>query len=399
MPEQEAISKIALMQSSPKVRAHLAGTAWFDFDASISATDPEARNGARLLDSLKSILLAERLVVLAGLGTSLSLQKSVTNAAGTDSLVSAGAPTMAKLLEAVSALDGFEAISRLFPDSVTNVEQLLSACQFKLALGEDASVQVFLDEAEKVILKLCSFVDEQTELTAHEVFLRKIARRQTRLSRTQIFTTNYDLAFERAASRVNFNVIDGFGLGAQRAFDGNAFDLDIVRRRFGETMTLEPNVFQLLKLHGSVDWDDTASGVVRESNPSVPVLIYPSQNKYQMSFRPPYLELMSRFQMALRQPDVAVVVLGFGFNDAHIVGPIEAAIRSNVGLRIVVVAPRLEVNTSATVSRLESLIAAGDRRITLVQTTFDAFASLLPDTSPQDEREIHEARTNAAWDR
>jgi hypothetical protein len=285
----------------------------------------------------------------------------------------------------------------MFPDSIDNVESLLSACQFKLALGPDTLVERFLKAAEKVILKLCSFVDSTTDLTSHEVFQRKIARRQTRLTRTQIFTTNYDLAFEAAASRINFNVIDGFGLGAQRAFDGNAFDLDIVRRRSGEALALEPNVLQLFKLHGSVDWDETAQGVVREASPKVPVLIYPSQNKFQMSFRPPYLESMSRFQMALREPDVALVVVGFGFNDAHIVAPIEAAIRSNVGLRVLVVNPSIEGSTSPTIARLENLVTAGDRRVLFLQASFDEFVGMIPDTSPQDEREIHDSRTSAAW--
>lgn len=80
---------------------------------------------------------------------------------------------------------------------------------------------------------------------------------------------------------------------------------------------LEPSLFHLLKLHGSVAWD-SSSGAVRKghgSQPDDPVLIYPSAAKYQL----PYLEFMSRFQIALRRPDIGLAVVGFGFNDAHIV--------------------------------------------------------------------------------
>ena len=379
----------------PTIRARLASVDWFDLDADRS-DETNVRNTQRVTETMKSVLVTERLVVLAGLGTSLGLKKNASPGS-TATRTSAGAPTMAALLSGVTSLPDYGAIAGMFPDSVGNVELLLSACQFKLALGADTVVERFLKAAEKVILKLCSFVDATTDLTGHEVFQRKIARRQTRLARTQIFTTNYDLAFEAAASRINFNVIDGFGLGAQRAFDGNAFDLDIVRRRSGDAITLEPNVLQLFKLHGSVDWDEAPQGVIRSDSPKVPVLIYPSQNKFQMSYRPPYLESMSRFQIALREPDVSLIVVGFGFNDAHIVAPIEAAIRSNVGLRIVVVNPSIEGNPSPTLARLENLVSAGDRRVMFLQASFDQFVGLIPDTSPQDEREIHDSRTSAAW--
>jgi len=306
---------------------------------------------------------------------------------------------MWRLFEEVKRVEGFAATSNFAAEAIAaqDVEALLSACQFKLALGDDEPVRQFLEQAESVILRLCSFIDEGTDLSVHELFLRKIARRQPRLSRTQIFTTNYDLAFEAAASNAHFNVIDGFGLGAAQAFDGSAFDLDVVRRRRGEALSLEPNVFHLLKLHGSVDWDEIGGQVYRRANPKVPVLIYPAQNKFQMAFRSPYLESMSRLQMALRMPDVTVLVVGFGFNDAHIAAPIESAVRSNVGLRMVVVRPDLEGSDNPTVLRLSRLIEAGDRRHLLLEGKFNRFVRLLPEMSGRDDREVHDDRVDESW--
>jgi hypothetical protein len=66
-------------------------------------------------------------------------------------------------------------------------------------------------------------------------------------SRTQIFTTNYDLAFELAASRTGFAVIDGFSHVSPQRFDSGFFDVDLaVRDRDRAATAIEwmPNVIQ-----------------------------------------------------------------------------------------------------------------------------------------------------------
>jgi hypothetical protein len=343
---------------------------------------------------LGNALTTDGLVVLAGLGTSLGLAKHATPTE------SAGAPAMKALFEAVSVLDGFDEAATLAEEAVSakNVEALLSRCQFQVALTGDSSIAKFLALAEAKILDLCNFVSETTDLTLHEVFLRKIGRRQSKISRAQIFTTNYDLAFETAAERAGFHLIDGFGFGAGKPFDGSTFDLDIVRRSTkAEAPALEPNVIHLLKLHGSVDWNESDGEVRRTTAPTNPVLIYPAQNKFQLAFRFPYLESMSRFQIALRQPNVAVIIAGFGFNDSHIAAPIEAAIRSNIGLQLIVVDPYISSSTNETVHRIQRLIDAGDQRLVLIESTFDQFVQLLPDVATKNEREFHQERTSARW--
>lgn len=330
---------------------------------------------------------SESLVVLLGLGTSLGLK----GASGT-------APTMGDLFNAVKELEGFSEASNLAPAAVaaSDVEALLSASQMHVDLTDDTTTKAFLTAAEAVVLAACSFVDESTDLGTHEAFLRKVGRRATRLSRTRIFTTNYDLAIERAAQATRFTLLDGFGPTAGGLFDGGNFDLDVVRRAADGTLQLAPNVIQLYKLHGSVDWDETAEGVRRTPTPATPVLIYPSSMKYQQSYRPPYLESMARFQMTLRQPETTVVVAGFGFNDAHVVGPILAAVRSNVSLRLIVVDPALQQTQNEHVQTLIRLSDARDERILLFAGTFDQFTARLPDMAPQDAHEAHDERFRGA---
>jgi hypothetical protein len=332
---------------------------------------------------LVATLGSERLIVLAGLGASLGLP---------------GAPSMAHLWDAVSELKGFDVALALVPEAKVeqDIELVLSRCQFALGLGQDEGLVDFMAAAEQLIVEHCRFVDDATNLETHELFLRKVARRSTRLPRTQIFTTNYDLAFERAADHAGFRLVDGFTLTEPRRFEGGSFDLDFVRRRIGERPTLEPNVAQFMKLHGSVDWDSSTGQIERRADPEEPVLIYPAQTKFQLSYELPYLECMARFQMALREPDVGLLIVGFGFRDEHLAGPISAAIRSNVGLRITVVAPSLETNTNGHVAFMRELIERGDRRLTLFAGTFEQFVSELPDVAPRDEREEHDHRMSAA---
>lgn len=343
---------------------------------------------AALRDELSLIVNAETLVVLAGSGSSFAVgQKDGTRPA----------PSMNTLWDAVSELPEFiAAASKLNPELVSrkNLEHVLSDAQARqLVSPEDVDINTFIAAAEDKVLRLCSFVDEDTDVSGHEIFLRKVARRSTRLQRTQLFTTNYDLVFETAARRARFNIIDGFGY-AGREFDGASFDLDFVRRRPNEELSLEPSVFHLLKLHGSVDWTADADIIRKvQGAPSTPVLIYPSAAKYQMSYQQPYLEFMSRFQIALRQPDVGLIVVGYGFNDDHLNAPIEAALRSNIGLRAITVTPAArDPRRADSIAWIEDLVQRGDRRLTLFAGSFDDLVQRLPETPPQEERDAHAVR-------
>lgn len=386
--EQKAAVPISF--ESPHVLAAFTDYSWRAVIADVGATEDEREAAARtrsgLSDELASILDAETLVVLAGLGTSLGIPPDDGSRA----------PTMAALWDDVSALGEYEAVvSRLRPDLLAskNLEHVLSDAQARYAVAPEPELSDFIGAAEEVVLNRCSFVTGDTDVSAHELFLRKVARRSVRLQRTQLFTTNYDLAFETAARNARFYVIDGFGYSGLD-FDGGSFDLDYVRRRPHEQLALEPNVFHLLKLHGSVDWTLTNGAVAKTSRrPTTPVLIYPSAAKYQLSYQQPYLEFMSRFQIALRQPDVGLIVVGFGFNDEHINAPIEAALRSNIGLRAAIVSPGVRsASRSEPITRIESLIEQGDRRLSMFTGTFDDLVKYLPEVPVREEREEHAQR-------
>jgi hypothetical protein len=241
---------------------------WTDTQASVGdaiALEEAKRAKQQLENILSSILLSENLIILTGLGTSLCVRDAANNSV---------APTMSDLWTIVEkATADFSAIlSKVrHPMESTgewkrDIETLLSRCQMSIELEEDAVIRAFIVAAENIIVKSCNFLEHLpagTGLPAHESFLRKIARRPTRLQRAKLFTTNYDLCFETAAGMAGFVVIDGFSHTNPQEFDGIHFGYDIVRRDpESEVPAFISNVIQLLKLHGSVDWDRVTSGQI-----------------------------------------------------------------------------------------------------------------------------------------
>lgn len=340
------------------------------------------------------ILLSENLVVLAGLGSSLTV-----NPPGKPRI----APTMEDLWKGAEAIGGagFGALKTQVnyktPIGGDNIEVLLSQCHISEMLNPRADVKTFIEKTEGLTVDKCRFVKKDTNLDAHCSFLRKIAKRSTRKPRVKLFSTNYDLCFETAARLIRFVVVDGFSHSQPQEFDGTHFTYDFVRREADrEAPDYIPNVIHLYKLHGSVDWEIRDGQVVKAESPAKPLIIYPRITKFELSYDQPYLELMSRFQSALRVPNTGVLVIGFGFNDAHIAQPLMSAISSNIHLKAIVIDPAAENSKKSDVQIIEKLIKAGDWRLALAATSFESFVAVVPDLTSETEEEQHRRRMSSA---
>lgn len=374
--------------------------------------DPAKAEANRVMSE---IFHCDNLVVLTGLGTSLGVQPAVANGPK--------APTMADLWQRVEARTNAEAerlgftfeglLGRIThsPDD-RNIEALLSRCRLAEAFFEaddQARVTAFVARAEQEIVNATNFVVPNHPLPVHEQFLRRLARRSNRKQRAKLFTTNYDRCFEEAARQARLIVNDGFSYSLPATFEASNFNYDVVTRGTdGERQDFVPNLFHLYKVHGSIDWERAAgsSEVHKVASPTRPVLIYPRNSKYELAFEPPYLEMIAAFQSSLRQSNVGVLIVGFGFNDNHLAEPILSAVRSNLGLKLAVVGPRLapytvagnevpspgEADTNHHLIKLASLARAGDARISLINETFDGLLPYVPDLVAESDREKHVAR-------
>lgn len=358
---------------------------------------------------LSDIVRAQKLIVLTGLGTSLC----VKDAGGR-----AKAPTMSDLWTAVKleyekAGNGiqptWDEVLRIArqPAENTNIEELLSRC--KTAEGfeqgdQQSKIQRFIADAERIIRTKVDFLTQSESLPLHEVFLRKLGRRSTRRERLKLFTTNYDRCFEHAAQRTGFVVMDGFTLTQPAIFEPMHFSYDVVRRgQNADAPDYIENLFQLYKIHGSIDWElnETTKQIVKKEKTEKPLLIYPRNTKYELAFAQPYLEMISSFQAALRASDTALLIIGFGFNDNHLAEPILAAIETNLSLKVVVISPGIEAQSGANthLRKIAGLIDQGDARLAMLAASFEEVVAIIPDIAAQTDLERHIERVRAVRER
>jgi len=355
------------------------GTGWRAL--AVSSESNGADEAKKAKDDLKHMLLAslqmQHLVVLAGCGCSLS----------------AGGPSMQDLWNgAVGATPKPEA--RAIAERVnydltrTNIEAFLSRIEAFLQVHEEREVLGFLNVCKKVILEMCSAFLNSARLEDYKTLLHRLSRRRVRDQRLKIFTTNYDLCFERAASELGGVALDGFSFTPPRRYDPRFFGYDIIRRpRGGDDLGhyLE-GVFLLYKLHGSVNWARGKDGVIHEKESPTPeeaCLIYPARGKYQQSFVQPHLESMAQYLAAVREPNTCVLVVGFGFNDDHLAEPLLAAVRSNPHLRLIIADPRAEAKSNDANGndywrQLFDLSGHGED-VWFVTASFTDFGPMIPD--------------------
>lgn len=333
-------------------------------------------------DELHNVLLAslqmQHLVVLAGSGCSRS----------------ADGPSMTDLWLAAVGEKPTEAAqkvaNRVHQDLADrNIEAFLSRVESFLDVSEDAELEEFLNASKRVILDRCSDFLQADKLNTHKTFLHRLSRRRVRDQRLKVFTTNYDLCFERTAGGLGGVALDGFSFSAPRHYDPRFFSYDIIRRPHSseDLGNFLEGVFLLYKLHGSVNWARTKDGAIVEKErpePEEACLIYPARGKYQQSFRQPHLEAMAQYLAAVREPNTCVLVVGFGFNDDHLSEPLLAAARSNPHLRLIIVdrEAKAKVNDvgkrNAYWDELGKLGARGED-IWFISADFEAFAQLIPD--------------------
>lgn len=354
--------------------------------------------------ALSDIARSKNLIVLTGLGTSLCVKDGDGNVK---------APTMGALWQAVQ--ETYEAVVEgrptwaevrqiaRHPENSRDIEELLSRAKIaeSFETGEaQHKIGRFIADAERIIREKVDFLGPNEELPSHESFLRRLARRSVRRERLKLFTTNYDLCFEHAAQRTGFVVMDGFTFSQPSTFDPMHFAYDIVRRGSEpDAPDFIENLYQLYKVHGSIDWelDDASNKINKKPGTDKPLLIYPRSTKYEMAFAQPYLEMISSFQSAIRQRDTGLLIVGFGFNDNHIAEPILAAVETNLSLKVVTISPGMQ-EASATnphLSKIAGLIDRGDARLSMIGATFEEIVPTIPDITAMTDLERHIERVRA----
>lgn len=170
-----------------------------------------------------------------------------------------------------------------------------------------------------------------------------------------IVTTNYDTLIEDAADKLNYTIFDGFSFSRKPKFDDSMFDWNLSRRVPGfntNELIYKSNVINLLKIHGSLTWKKEDNNIYRvskkeniegskvseihETNNDLPLMIFPSSDKYAQSYQEPFFSLFTKFQGLMRQQNTLIITNGFSFADNHIFEMIETAIKNNPQLSLLI---------------------------------------------------------------
>lgn len=167
----------------------------------------------------------------------------------------------------------------------------------------------------------------------HEHFTKKVLQRSLNLKRANIFTTNYDLAFDNAFDRLGVNYINGFSGFHNRYFKPETFEYDIFfpgSTTQGKVQRIE-KVLRYFKIHGSLTWvnrDPSANCVygieelpmelIRKNEEYDSLMIYPTTVKKSYTLDYPYSELFRQFSISIAQPQSVLITFGYSFSDEHI---------------------------------------------------------------------------------
>lgn len=216
-------------------------------------------------------------------------------------------------------------------DMETALNKLIILSEQKKIIEDDtcgACYQNLISKLKKDLID--NFVNsiDYNKLTSHEILFRKF-RSFGCLDKVNIFTSNYDLAFEYTLDKLDIEYNNGFS--------------GFVNRKFSPR-TLEKNNKKLIldKFHGSVTWI-TNNDDIKEVQPKFieqvskdkdgnniaklklqlstiddQVLIYPTSNKLYQTYSAPYSELMRFMLDKFESVSNLIIVIGYKYGDDHI---------------------------------------------------------------------------------
>ena len=194
----------------------------------------------------------------------------------------------------------------------------------------------------------------------------------------RVFSLNYDLCVERACGRDNVQR----GFSETQHWDWRLFD---------ETSE-DPKPLLLYKLHGSTDWRRKGDGRVMCVDDSSAIdhdkvaLIFGTA--YKMQYTDPFLFLAYELRRWTLDVSRLIITVGYGFQDDHINGILEQALRQNPARRVlaVVEADAVENERRDHIGRLlkarETQVVVwplGARHFLTKRLTMDALAELFPE--------------------
>jgi hypothetical protein len=233
----------------------------------------------------------------------------------------------------------------------------------------------------------------------HEKFIKALLQRPLNLKRANIFTLNYDLAFENAFDKLGVFYIDGFAGFHKRYFKPETFEYDMFypgSTTAGKVQRIE-KVVRYFKLHGSISWvnsekrdannlygfEELPIPLIEKSDKKGDTIIYPSAVKKSYTLDFPYSELFRQFAETITQSQSVLITVGYAFADEHINDIIFQAL-SNPSFTLIILA----FSSNPEIERIKNL---NDSRIIIIEGDYLADFIVFADKIMPD---FYDAKTN-----
>ncbi|WP_434722776.1 SIR2 family protein [Mesorhizobium sp. RIZ17] len=278
----------------------------------------------------------------------------------------------------------------------------------------------FIEELVETNVDLLADIDDQaiTETLANYTdFLSAVdgilfERKNILLPRqANIFTTNYDLFIEKAASKLpNVTLNDGFdrtsAVGSRYVFSPEKYFDRTYRSGSSNDRIAELPVTNLIKVHGSLSWQRdgdmeicfasdgvSLSGHVQKNNPDAVsialakrAVILPNVRKFESTLiERVYFDLLRLYSNCLDRDNALLIAFGFSFADEHILDITRRALRNPTAQLLIF------AYSSANVAAFSDKFSQ-NRNVTVIDpgagppTDFKVFNSILRQVIPQGGR-------------
>lgn len=157
----------------------------------------------------------------------------------------------------------------------------------------------------------------------------------------EVFTTNYDLVFEKALESSQIPYFDGFVGSYEPFFCNESIE------KFTLSTDLTHNWIRLWKIHGSLSWfwkQDNKSNSYKiyrlgKTDPQCTrnneLVIYPSREKYTSSRKQPFISYFDRLRNYLLSGELLFIISGYSFSDQHVNEVILSSLRQNSRLTVI----------------------------------------------------------------
>jgi hypothetical protein len=157
----------------------------------------------------------------------------------------------------------------------------------------------------------------------------------------EIFTTNYDMIFEKSFESLLIPFYDGFIGSFEPFFAHETLDS---KSRYDKPPV---SWIRMWKLHGSLGWfwklneDKKTYRVIRlsagakDKYPDSELVIYPSRDKYESSRKQPFTSYFDRLKESLISGEGIFIISGYSFSDEHVNEVIFNGLNQNNRLHII----------------------------------------------------------------